>query len=175
MKGAGSEWLWRLSSPMRGGALSGRGSGREARVGRGWSLDELDDPTSLPPPTPGDHQLHALRKTRTEKGMPDEETVAGAPITSDGVVESPEQREPRYFDYEGEIVAAAASRSDVDAARAPYVDEEFAAFPSAQGSDLPYSRLIDRVHLSCRVDHAEESTVLVSSRAAATSPSPSQR
>ena len=48
MKGADSEWLWWLSSPMRGGALSGRGLGREARVGRGWSLDELDEPTSPP-------------------------------------------------------------------------------------------------------------------------------
>jgi hypothetical protein len=44
---ADSEWLWWLSSPMRGGALSGR----EARVGRGWSLDELDelDEPSSPP------------------------------------------------------------------------------------------------------------------------------
>ena len=48
MRGADSEWLWWLSSPMRGAALSGRGSGREARVGRGWSLDEPDEQTWPP-------------------------------------------------------------------------------------------------------------------------------
>jgi hypothetical protein len=45
---ASSEWLWWLPSPTPEGALSGRGSDREARGGRRWSLDELDEPT-LPP------------------------------------------------------------------------------------------------------------------------------
>jgi hypothetical protein len=38
-----SEWLWWLSSATPEGALSGRGGGR------GWSLDEPDDPN--PPST----------------------------------------------------------------------------------------------------------------------------
>jgi len=48
MTGTDSEWLWWLSSPMRGGALAGRGSDREARGGRRWSLDEPDEPTWPP-------------------------------------------------------------------------------------------------------------------------------
>ncbi len=55
-------------------------------------------------------------------------TVAGVLMTLDGVVESPEKWQPRYFDDEmGEIVAAAAARSDVMLlGRRTY--EEFAAF-----------------------------------------------
>jgi dihydrofolate reductase len=64
-------------------------------------------------------------------------TVAGVLITLDGVVESPEKWQPRYFDDEmGEIVEAAAAQSDVMLlGRRTY--EEFAAFWPAQGSDLP--------------------------------------
>ena len=64
-------------------------------------------------------------------------TVAGVLMTLDGVVESPEKWQPRYFDHEmGEIAAAAAARSDVMLlGRRTY--EEFAAFWSGLGSDLP--------------------------------------
>jgi dihydrofolate reductase len=64
-------------------------------------------------------------------------TVAGVLMTLDGVVESPEKWQPRYFDAEmGEIVAAAAAQSDVMLlGRRTY--EEFAAFWPTQGSALP--------------------------------------
>jgi hypothetical protein len=43
-----SEWLWWLSSPKPESVLSGRGSDRASSIGRGWSLDEPDEPTSPP-------------------------------------------------------------------------------------------------------------------------------
>jgi dihydrofolate reductase len=64
-------------------------------------------------------------------------TVAGMLITLDGVVESPEKWQLRYFDDElGELIDAAASESDaILLGRRTY--EEFAAFWPSQGSDEP--------------------------------------
>jgi dihydrofolate reductase len=63
--------------------------------------------------------------------------VAGVFMSLDGVVESPEKWQPRYYDDEmGEIVAATAAESDeMLLGRRTY--EEFAAFWPAQGSDVP--------------------------------------
>jgi dihydrofolate reductase len=63
--------------------------------------------------------------------------VAGILMTLDGVVESPEKWQLRYFDDElGEIIDAAAADSDAMLlGRRTY--EEFAAFWPSQDSDVP--------------------------------------
>lgn len=64
-------------------------------------------------------------------------TVAGVLVALDGVVESPEKWQPRYYNDDlGEVLAAAAAQSDVMLlGRRAY--EEFAAFWPTQSSDLP--------------------------------------
>ena len=64
-------------------------------------------------------------------------TVAGILMTLDGVVESPEKWQPRYFDDElGELIEAEAANADAMLlGRRTY--EEFAAFWPSQNGDEP--------------------------------------
>jgi dihydrofolate reductase len=64
-------------------------------------------------------------------------TVAGVLMSLDGVVESPEKWQVRYFDDEmGELIDTAATQADA-MLLGRHTYEEFAAFWPTQGSDVP--------------------------------------